>query len=77
MTLDALIMLSGAFVAVLPFLGFPNSWDTVLFFLAGISVIALGIIVRRRETHSINPGQKKKESTPADTHPLFPPHENA
>ena len=48
MTLDTLIMLSGAFVAVLPFLGFPNSWDTVLFFSAGILVIALGIVVRRR-----------------------------
>lgn len=48
MTLDALIMLAGAFVAVLPFLGFPNSWDTVFFFLAGIFIVALGIVVRRR-----------------------------
>jgi hypothetical protein len=48
MTLDALIMFAGAFVAVLPFLGFPNSWDTVLFFLAGVFVISLGIVVRRR-----------------------------
>ncbi|OGG54061.1 hypothetical protein A3C20_00545 [Candidatus Kaiserbacteria bacterium RIFCSPHIGHO2_02_FULL_55_25] len=48
MTLDALIMLSGGFVAVLPFLGFPNSWDSVLFFLAGVFIIGLGIVVRRR-----------------------------
>lgn len=48
MTVDTLIMLSGAFVAVLPFLGFPNSWDTVFFFIAGAFVVALGIIVRRR-----------------------------
>lgn len=48
MTIDALIMLSGAFVAALPFLGFPNSWDTFFFLAAGIFVIALGIIVRRR-----------------------------
>ena len=48
MTIDSLIMLSGAFVAVLPFLGFPNSWDGVFFFLAGIFVISLGIVVRRR-----------------------------
>ena len=40
MTLDTLIMLSGALVAVLPFLGFPNSWDNVIFFLAGVFVIA-------------------------------------
>jgi hypothetical protein len=48
MTLDTLIMLSGGFVALLPFLGFPNSWDTVFFFLAGVFIIALGIVVRRR-----------------------------
>ena len=48
MTIDALIMLAGAIVAVLPFLGFPNSWDTVLFFLLGVFIIGLGIVVRRR-----------------------------
>lgn len=48
MTLDTLIIGSGAFVALLPFLGFPNSWDTVLLFLAGIFVVGLGITVRRR-----------------------------
>ncbi|KKW19778.1 MAG: hypothetical protein UY63_C0006G0020 [Parcubacteria group bacterium GW2011_GWA2_51_10] len=48
MTLDTLIMLSGAFVAILPFLGFPNSVDKVLFLIAGVFVIGLGIIVRRR-----------------------------
>jgi hypothetical protein len=47
MTTDTLIILSGAFVAVLPFLGFPNSWDRVLFFIAGMFVISLGIVVRR------------------------------
>lgn len=52
MTLDALIMLSGAFIATLPFLGLPNSWDTVLFFVAGVFVIGLGITVRRREKDS-------------------------
>jgi len=48
MTLDTMIMLAGALTAVLPFLGFPNSWDNVLFFLTGVFVIALGIMVRRR-----------------------------
>ncbi len=48
MTLDALIMLAGAIVAVLPFLGFPNSWDTVLLFLLGVSIVGLGIVVHRR-----------------------------
>lgn len=48
MTLDTLIMLSGAFVALLPFLGFPNSWDRILFLLAGAFIVILGIIARRR-----------------------------
>ncbi len=48
MTLDTLIMLSGAFVVIVPFLGFPTSWDTVLFFLAGVFVISLGITLRRK-----------------------------
>ena len=48
MTLDTLIMFGGAFVAVLPFLGFPASWDNVLLFIAGIAIIPLGVVVRRR-----------------------------
>ncbi|MEK7107240.1 MAG: hypothetical protein AAB899_03585 [Patescibacteria group bacterium] len=77
MTVDALIMLAGAFVAVLPFLGFPNSWDTALFFLAGIFIISLGIAVRRREAHSVAPEQKKKEAAFADVNTPSSPHENA
>lgn len=68
MTLDSLIMLSGAFVAILPFLGFPQSWDSVFFFLAGILIVALGIVVRRKrgewETE-----MRKHPHTPAPTEP--------
>jgi len=49
MTKDTLLMLIGAFIALLPFLGFPNSWDTVLLVISGACVIALGIAVRRGE----------------------------
>ncbi len=50
MTLDTLIMFSGALVALLSFLGFPNSWDTVIFALLGVFIVILGIVVRRRGT---------------------------
>ena len=40
-------MFAGACVALLPYLGFPNSWDSVFFLLLGVFVIALGIVVRR------------------------------
>jgi len=48
MTIDGLIMFAGAFVAVLPFLGFPIKWDSILMVAVGIVIITLGIIVRRR-----------------------------
>ena len=48
MTIDALIMLAGAGVLSFPFLGFPSSWDTILFFVLGVFVIGLGVVVRRR-----------------------------
>lgn len=48
MSLDALIIFVGALVAILPFLGFPISWDHAMFFILGVCVIVLGIAARRR-----------------------------
>ncbi|HWP61523.1 MAG TPA: hypothetical protein VN495_02895 [Candidatus Paceibacterota bacterium] len=48
MKLDALIIFVGAAIAVLPFLGFPVSWDHALFFFLGLCVVALGVAARRR-----------------------------
>ncbi len=48
MTLDSLIMLCGALVAILPFLGFPNTWDSVILAILGALIITFGIVVRRR-----------------------------
>lgn len=48
MTIDALILLAGVFVTILPFLGFTSQWDTVLLVIAGVCIIGLGIAVRRR-----------------------------
>ena len=48
MSLDALIMLSGALVVFLSVAGFPPSFYKPMFFILGIFVAALGIIVRRQ-----------------------------
>ena len=48
MTIDALIILAGMLVTVIPFLGFPLRLDNVLLVVLGVIVIVLGIIVRRR-----------------------------
>lgn len=75
MTLDAIIMLTGGAIAVLPFLGFPASWDDVFFSLLGVLVLVLGIAVRRNAHHALM--EKKQnaqgqsgifvESTPVPT----------
>lgn len=70
MTVDALIILSGAFVAALPFLGFPNSWDTFFFLAAGVFTVALGIVVRRRL------GQTQRAPRQEESSESFPRHEN-
>ena len=57
MTTDTLIMFAGACVALLPYLGFPNSWDSIFFLVLGVFVIALGIVVRR------NSGSSARENT--------------
>ena len=48
MTLDALIMLVGAIVLALPFLGFPHEAMKWILFFSGAIVVVLGIVVRRR-----------------------------
>lgn len=47
MTLDTIVMLAGGAVLVLQFLGFPQSWDNVFYFILGIFILGLGIAVRR------------------------------
>jgi hypothetical protein len=48
MTIDALIMLFGAFVVIEPQLGIPSSWDSIILFVVGVVIVGLGIAVRRR-----------------------------
>jgi hypothetical protein len=48
MSLDAVIMLCGALVAFLSVAGFPPSFYKPMFFILGVIVIGLGIIVRRQ-----------------------------
>lgn len=70
MTLDALIMLAGFFVAIVPFLGFPIQWDNILLVAAGIFIIALGIFVRRRSGRRSIPkaGGTFTEARPTEAH---------
>lgn len=82
MSLDALIMLSGSLVAFLSIAGFPPSFYKPMFFILGLFVILLGIIVRRqrgeRETAERMQGRTapQPESSPTLVVPQKPFHEN-
>lgn len=69
MTIDALIMLSGVLVTLLPFLGFPLKFDNIILVILGIFVIALGIIVRRRGLVRKSAIQKGEGSTFVESMP--------
>ena len=75
MTLDTLIMLLGVFVAVLPFLGVPNNWDSVLLLIAGVIIIMLGITVRRRMNHKSPRSNPEPPRTFAENASLDATHE--
>ncbi|HVM73355.1 MAG TPA: hypothetical protein VMU13_00555 [Candidatus Paceibacterota bacterium] len=69
MTLDALIMLVGALVAVMPLLGFPVDMKMWIFFILGVIVVGLGIAVRRRGARQQHAPKRKGEfveSTPSN-----------
>jgi cytochrome c biogenesis protein CcdA len=71
MSLDALIMLFGALVAVMPFFGFTVDMQKWIIFVLGLIVITLGIAVRRRG-HIKRPVRRRRgefvESIPTDQH---------
>lgn len=75
MTIDALIMFAGALVALTPFLGFPVSWDRVIFFLLGVLVISLGIAVRRQRVKQARQTREQPTSYAESTPERGAPHE--
>jgi hypothetical protein len=56
---DMFIMLLGIWIAILPFLGFPGSWDRIFFLISGIILISIGISLRRSKNS--NGIEMKKE----------------
>lgn len=61
MTLDALIMLVGAIVLMLPFLGFPHDILRWILFFSGAITVALGIVVRRRLAQKRHRGEQQAD----------------
>ncbi|HEY4502290.1 MAG TPA: hypothetical protein VJH21_00470 [Candidatus Paceibacterota bacterium] len=47
MTKDLMVIALGVWVAIVPFLGFPNQWDTIIFIISGLFIVALVLLLRR------------------------------
>ena len=48
MSKQQVLMIVGVWVAVLPFLGFPTSWDTFFAVVSGIVVVGLAYSLRQK-----------------------------
>lgn len=47
MSKERVLIALGVFTAVLPFLGFPRAWKTILFLLTGVCVATLAYLLRK------------------------------
>lgn len=74
MSLDAMIMLAGALVATVPFLGFPGSWDAVLLVILGAIIVGLGITLRRRGGSKISSSKAERMPNTTPLSDVRPPH---
>ena len=44
---ETLIIILGVLIALTPFLGFPRSWETVFFVVAGLGIVAVTVFFQR------------------------------
>jgi len=51
MSKEISVVMLGIFVAVLPFLGFPQSWRVIFFVIAGLGIMLLGFFLRADHLH--------------------------
>ena len=47
MSKDVAIIFLGLWIAVVPFLGFPGTWKTVIFITSGLGIVILTFLLRR------------------------------
>lgn len=69
---ELLVIGIGVLVAILPFLGFPNSLDTVFFVMLGLSITILGTLIRRDAL-----AREAREARRAETYVQTPDYEHA
>lgn len=50
MSKQRVIFLFGIWIAILPFLGFPNFWRKILFFITGMFLVYISYTLRKKIT---------------------------
>jgi hypothetical protein len=63
----------GLFILLIPFLGFPSFWKTMLIFISGVSLISLSVKVYLPRKNT-KPRHKKEKITPVfvENIPVYP-----
>jgi VIT1/CCC1 family predicted Fe2+/Mn2+ transporter len=61
MSKEMSIILLGVWVVVVPYLGVPSSWRTVLLVVSGVTILVLGLLLRGE---SIVRGTRKHRGAP-------------
>src|SRR5438067_1319459 len=65
MSKESGVIILGLFIAVLPFLGFPQSWRDIFFLLAGLGLAAIGFFLRadhlRHESGTPHPSRSRSQ----------------
>ena len=67
MTKDLVIIVLGIFVAVLPFLGFPSSWDRIILVVTGFSISLLMYVLRRDFFSYVERLRRRRDAKPHHT----------
>lgn len=62
--LRRILIILGAFVAILPYLGLPRSWDNVLLTLAGLLIVILVLLRRRPRSSDASPEENDARVLP-------------
>ena len=68
MTKSITIIVLGFFVALVPFLGFPGSWKTLLLVLSGVSIAVLTFLWRREVRYNAGSSTVSKSRTNTDVY---------
>lgn len=60
---ETLIIILGVLIALTPFLGFPRSWETVFFVVAGLGIVAVTIFFQRERQRLLRRAKQQETSS--------------